>query len=137
MSYTLTIEEHGVYCVFNNSLTSEAFINFNHSISKISKPSVFKYKIINLTNVASFPIEFHAIKAVAKQDAKIHRINPNIKLAVVANSAIINGFVIVYRSYFDLEGNVDHKKFGLVRNTTPQQIEVFKTDEEAREWVNA
>jgi len=125
MSYKLAFEERGVYCFFHDSLTTDDFINFNRDVSKISQFSEFKYQIINYINVVAFPLDCNAIRTVAERDAKLYKINPNIKVAIVANAEKIKGLAKVYKTYFEISG--DDKSW---------DIKIFETGKDARKWIN-
>ncbi|MFC1889436.1 hypothetical protein ACFL4G_06740 [Thermodesulfobacteriota bacterium] len=126
MSYKITIEDRGIYCVFSGALTNEELINCNNEIFQIPQFSEIEYEIVNFKNVTEFPIESSAIRTVAEQDAEIYKTNPNVKAAIVANTPVIKGLTNMYRTYFELSGN-----------DISWEIEVFNTDEDARKWINA
>jgi hypothetical protein len=126
VSYKFTIEEQGTYTVFSGEFNNEDLINSNNEIYQIPHFSDIKYQILNFNNVNKFPVDATAIRAAAEQDARFYKINPNIKVAIIATEIVIKGLINMYRVYFEFAGD-----------DTSWEIQNFSTDVDARNWVNS
>ena len=124
MSYKLTIEDQGTCCVFSGSFTSNDLKNSNNEIAKLPHFPELKYQLLNFHSVTEFPVDSNAIRAVAKQDFGLYKINEKIKVAIVANKLVVKGLAQMYKTYFELEGN-----------DIVWGIETFETNDEARKWI--
>ncbi len=126
MSYKFIIEDQGIYTIFSGLLTSHDLINSNNEIYQTPNFSNQKYQLLNFNNVKEFPVESSAVRTVAEQDSIYYKINPNLKVAIVANTQVVKGLTNMYKTYFELSNN-----------ETSWEIEYFETEEAARAWVNA
>jgi len=126
MSYIFTIEEQGTHTAFSGDFTNEDLINSGNEISQLPHFSNIKYQIVDFNNVNAFPVETHAIIAVAEQDAELFKINPNIKVAIIATKQVIKGLTNMYHTYAEIAGN-----------NVAWEVKNFETEDDARKWVNS
>lgn len=124
MSYKLTIEDQGTCCVFSGSFTSNDLQSSNNEIAKLPHFPELKYQLLNFHSVIEFPVDSNAIRAVAKQDFGLYKLNEKIKVAIVENKLVVKGLAKMYKTYFELEGN-----------DIVWGIGTFETNDEARKWI--
>ena len=125
MPYQLHLENEGVYCVFTEAFTDEDLSTLRNSMFSLMDIYTTKYQLHTFNDIKSFPVSSNGIRRIAEQDAKFFEINPNIKIAVVANYKIMKGLTNMYRVYFELSSN-----------DLSWPTEFFESEEKAREWLN-
>lgn len=125
MPYKITKKNTGICCHFEDSFTVDDLLTLNDNIYSLIDISELQYQLHIFNNVNSFPVTSSAIKLSAQEDAKYYKINPNVKIAIVANKIVMKGLTKVYSTYFELSNS-----------DTTWPIEYFETEEEARNWLN-
>lgn len=125
MSYKISWEDKGVKIVtvgiFGNDF-------LDASIKATTDPRFIdaKYGIVDFINVDDFPVDSDVIQQLAISDTRAYKINPNMKLAVLANKSVMTGLANMYKTYFELNNN--EKSW---------ELKIFETEDEAREWIDA
>jgi len=125
MSYKTRWEEKGVYWIFSETLTNDDLLVSTKKLYSDPRYPSIKYTINDFNAVTSFPIESSMVRQVAEIDAEYSKVNPNVKVAVVANSQVIKGLTKMYQTYFELS----------IENDTPF-VKIFETVDDARKWIN-
>ncbi len=124
MSFKIKWEEKGIICAFDKAFTCESLLQSNQEISEDHRFTSIKYSIHDFSSVESFPIKSSTIREIAYIDAELYKINPNIKLAIVGNKAVMKGLAQMFKTYFEIAAN------GVIWDTV-----IFETLEDARVWV--
>ena len=124
MSYKIIWEQEGLRCIFKKDFTTNDQLESNIEISKDSRFPSIRYAIYDFTDVKTYSIESSVYRDIGHMDSKLYKINPDIKLAVVANKMVIKGMLNVYKTYFELENN-----------DKTWEIEMFETVTEAEKWI--
>ena len=125
MTYKTSWEEDSVKIIvtgeFDNSF-------LNASVKATTDPRFIdaKYAIVDFNNVDHFPIDSNIIRQISESDARAYKLNPNIKLAIIANKLVMTGLVNMYKTYFELSNN-----------EKTWEMKIFNDENEAREWINA
>ncbi len=78
------------------------------------------YQIIDFTSCSSFDLSSSDMQEIAKIDIEASKINPNIKIAIIAPSDLAFGMCRVYEAYADETGF---------------DIMVLRSREEAASWI--
>jgi len=125
MPYQLHLESEGVYCVFTEAFTDEDLRTLRNNMFSLMDIHTTKYQLHTFNDIKSFPVSSNGIRSIAEQDAKFFEINPNIKIAVVANYEIMKGLTNMYKVYFELSSN-----------DVSWPTEFFESEEKARKWLN-
>jgi hypothetical protein len=125
MAYKTHWEEKGIFWVFSGVLKNDDLISCNKEVYEYPEFKNIEYEICDFNAVDSFPVDASTIRMVAEMDAKAYKINPGIKVAIVASQDIMKGLTKMYSVYFEMAGN-----------NTSWETEVFVTIEEARKWIN-
>ena len=125
MSYITSWEENGVYWVFSETLTNDDLLISTKKLYADPRYPNINYTINDFNAVTEFPIDSSVVRQVAEIDAKHSKINPNIKVAIVANSQVIKGLTKMYQTYFELS----------IEQDTPF-VKIFETVDDARKWIN-
>jgi len=125
MSYEVVWEKEG-FKIITTGVFGNEFLTA--SIKATTDPRFVnaKYAIVDFNSVTEFPIDSNTIKEIAKSDTRAYKINPNMKLAVVANKTVMTGIANMYKTYFEL-----------TNSDKSWVMNVFESEIEAREWVNS
>jgi len=102
MSYKIYWKDTGLICEFEKDYTNEDQLNSNQEIYKDSRLSSIEYGILDFNLVTSFPINTSVIREIAYMDAKLYKINPTLKLALVANQTVMKGLINMYKTYAEI-----------------------------------
>jgi len=124
MSYELTWEKEG-FKVVTTGVFGNDFLDTSIKATTDPRFIAAKFGIVDFNNVTDFLIDTETIKLIAKSDARAYKINPNMKLAIVANETIMTGIANMYKTYFEL--NNSDKSWAM---------NVFESEIEARDWIN-
>jgi len=126
MSFEIVWEANGVVFRFVNEMTSDTLITANLEALNNPKFKTINYQLMDLRDVSSYPIETSAIRRVAELDARAYKINPNVKVALVANQVVAKGLLNMYNVYFEIAGN-----------DLRWQSEIFESIQDAYNWINS
>ena len=125
MAHEIVWEDNGVKVITTGALDND-FLDSTMVARKDPRFMHAKYSIVDFRGVENFPIESSMIKQIAISDTEAYRLNPNMKLAILANKLVITGLIHIYKAYFALHNNEEH-----------WDIRIFETEDEAREWIDA
>lgn len=125
MAYEVVWEKEGVKIITTGTFGNDFL---EASVKATTDPRFInaKYAIVDFNNVTDFPIDTNTIREIARSDTRAYKINPNMKLAVVANKLVMTGIANMYKTYFELS-NSDKS----------WDMNVFESEAEAREWINS
>lgn len=125
MSFEIIWEDEGVKVILTHEISND-FFEVNKKVISDPRYKNIKYQIFDFTHVSKFPIESSVIRRIAESDQKAYLINPEIKLAIIANQLVMTGLTNMYKTYFELAG--DDKTW---------DTEIFENENDARSWLNA
>ncbi|MCW8934702.1 MAG: hypothetical protein OQK98_08255 [Gammaproteobacteria bacterium] len=125
MSYNIIWEENGIILCFLDEVTNDDLINANLEILGDPRFKKINYQLLDLINVSSYPIDSSGIRRVAELDARAYKINPDIKVALVANELIAKGLLNMYNVYVEIAGD-----------DVRWLSEVFESIEDAKLWLH-
>lgn len=125
MSYDISWEENGVILYFLDEVTNDDLINANLELLASPRFNEINYQLVDLLNVTKYPVDSNAIRRVAELDAKAYKINPNIKIALVANNLIAKGLLNMYIVYFEFASD-EHR----------WKSEIFESVQDANKWLS-
>jgi len=125
MSYKILWEENGCKITVTDVLGND-FLKPSIKVTTDARFINSKYRIVDFNMVKEFPIDSNTIRQIAESDIRAYKINPNIKIAILANKLVIKGLANVYNTYFELSN--DDKTW---------ELKIFETENQAREWINS
>ena len=125
MSYEV-IWEREEFKIITTGLFGNGFLEASVKATIDSRFINAKYAIVYFNSVTDFPIDTNTIRKIAHSDIRAYKVNPNMKLAVVANKIVMIGISNMYKTYFELN-NLDKSC----------EMKVFESENQAREWINA
>ena len=125
MSYEVVWEKEG-FKIITTGVFGNEFLAASVKATTDPRFVNAKYAIVDFNSVTDFPIDSNTIQEIAKSDTRAYKINPNMKLAVVANKTVMTGIANMYKTYFEL-----------TNSDKSWAMNVFESEIEAREWVNA
>lgn len=120
MPFKKTWEDRGVYFRQEGAVTGEDLLECAESLCSDERLPNLKYKIIEFVEGREFDVTANSIREVAAVDKRGAEINPAMKVAIVAPSALIVGMARMY----ELSGG-----------DGAWETRVFESMQEAREWV--
>jgi len=125
MSYEIIWEKEGVKLTTTGILGIDLF---EANLKAATDPRYInaKYAIFDCRKVTDFPMNMNTIRNVADSDTRAYKINPKMKLAIIANESVMIGITNMYKTYFEL--NNSDKTW---------QIKLSESELKAREWINA
>jgi len=124
MSYNIIWEDKG-FKIITTGVFGNDFLNASVKATTDSRFINAKYAIVDFYSVTDFQIDTNTIKEIAKSDTRAYKINPSMKLAVVANKLVMTGIANMYKTYFEL-----------TNSDKSWTMNVFESETEAREWIN-
>jgi len=124
MSHKLLWENDGLKIITTGALDNE-LLDFSIEARKDPRFIHVRYSIVDFRDVEDFPIDSSVIRQIALSDTKAYRLNPNMKLAILANKLVVTGLMHIYKSYFELHNNEER-----------WEIRIFETEDEARKWID-
>ena len=124
MSYEVLWEKEG-FKIITTGVFGNDFLDASVKATTDSRFINAKYAIVDFNSVTDFPIDTNTIQEIAESDTRAYKINPNMKLAVVANKKVMTGNANMYKAYFEL-----------TNSDKSWAMNVFESETEAREWIN-
>jgi len=124
MSYDVIWEKEG-FKIITTGVFGNDFLDASVKATTDSRFVNAKYAIVDFNSVTDFPIDTNTIKKIAESDTRAYKVNPNMKLAIVANKIVMTGIAHMYKTYFEL-----------TNSDKSWEMNVFETELEAREWIN-
>ena len=124
MAYQIIWKEKGVHILFSGDFSDQDSIDCNHEIADDPRVSTMEYELADFLQVEEFSATPIGIREGALIDSKLYLINPNVKVAVVANQSVLTNLTNLYRLYLDIMGG--GKKW---------ETKIFKSRPEANEWL--
>ena len=125
MAYDIVWEKEGFKIITTGTFGND-FLNASIKATTDSRFINAKYAIVDFNSVTDFPIDTNTIREIAKSDTRAYKINPDMKLAVVASKLVMTGIANMYKTYFELS-NADKS----------WEMNVFESEADAREWINS
>ncbi len=124
MGYRLEWEPRGVKLTVVDSFDNDMLF-FSAAAIREERFSGLEYGIVDFLQVNTFPVDTGTIRRLATGDARAYRINPGLKLAIVADQQVMSGLFNMYRTYFELanEGRT-------------WDMKLFASEREARLWLD-
>lgn len=95
-------------------------------VAKNSDPRFIdaKYGIFDLLQVDEFPIGSETIRQLSKIDAGAYQLNPDIKIAILANKLVVSGLAHMFKMFSQLDNGGD-----------VWEMKLFENENQAREWL--
>jgi hypothetical protein len=120
--FTIIWESEGVHFRQDGKITGEDLVSCASSLCENERLPELKYKIVEFIEGADFEADADSIRRVSAVDRKGATKNPNLKVAVVATSALIVGMARMYE---------------LSAGEGMWETRIFETLDEARQWVGS
>lgn len=124
MSYEIIWEAEG-YKIVTIGAFDDGLLQASTSVSIDPRFINAKYGIADFSNVDDFPVHSDTIRQIALVDVKSYKLNPNLKLAIIAKGYVMRSLTEVYRGHFKLNNDFDL-----------WETELFETEDSAREWID-
>jgi len=124
MSYEIVWEKDGVKVIATGVFGND-FLQASVEATTDSRFICARYAIVDFNRVTDFPVETETIRLLAESDIRAYKLNPNLKLAIVANETIMTGLTNMYKLYFEF--NNANKAW---------EMNVFESESDTRDWIN-
>ncbi|MBD3367182.1 MAG: hypothetical protein GF405_03270 [Candidatus Eisenbacteria bacterium] len=120
MSYETHWEPDGVRWVYRGVMTDDDILRSNLELYDDPRFDTLKYQIADLRGIESFEGSARAVRRLSRMDRDQAVRNPNVKVAILADEALVRGIANVYAM-----SGVD----------APWETRVFESEKEARAWL--
>lgn len=120
MPYEIHWEPTGVRWIYRGTLSDEDVLESNREVNEDPRFERILYQIVDLRAVERFAATAATVREVSRTDTNLSADNPQIRVAMVANTDLTRGMAQVYQ---------------LACGEDAWDVEVFDTIEEAREWL--
>lgn len=111
--------------IITKGVFGDGFLDISMRATRDPRINDAEYGIVDFRDVTEFPIDSGTIEQIAKSDAMAYKLNPNMKLAVIANGMVMRSLTHMYQVYFELNNDGDR-----------WDAEMFETEAQARDWIN-
>jgi hypothetical protein len=125
MGYELHWEQKGLKCVFVGEFSND-IVEVNREVIADRRFRDIEYELLDLTKVRHFTATHETIRIVAEMDVEAYKINPNVRVAIIATELVMTGLKRMYEAYMELAGG-----------RAVWNVEVFETEEAGRNWLDA
>ena len=116
-----TDDKQGIYVTLEGKVTLEDFkVGASEAYSE-ENVHIQNYQIIDFTNCSSFDLSSSDMQEIARIDKEASKINPNIRIAIIAPTDVAFGMSRVYEAYADETGF---------------DIMVFRNSEVVEDWIH-
>ncbi len=122
MAYETHWEAEGVRWVYAGVMTDDDILRSNLEIYSDPRFESIRYQIADLRGVDRFDGSARAVRRLSRMDRDQATRNPGIRVAILADDALVRGIANVY---------------AMSGAESPWETRVFKSEEEARRWLNA
>ena len=122
MPYETHWEEEGIRWVYVGTMTDDDILRSNLELYDDPRFETIRYQIADLREVEHFEGSSRAVRRLSRMDADQATRNPNIRVAILAQAALMRGIANVY---------------AMSGAESPWETRVFESEKEAREWLDA
>ena len=113
-------ESEGIRWVYTGAMSDDDVLRANLVLYDDPRFESIKYQIADFSGVDALAAHAETIRRLSHMDKDQSSRNPNLRVAVIAATPLTRGIASMYR---------------LAAGATPWAIEVFETEEDARDWL--
>lgn len=120
MPYETHWESEGIRWVYSGAMSDDDVLQANLDLYDDSRFTTIRYQIADFTGVIALTASARTIRKLSWMDKEQSARNPGVRVAIIAATPLTLGIASIYR---------------LSAGDTPWAIQVFATEDDARDWL--